>query len=411
MNLNYNFIKKLIHQENNKLVATFKNYTLYTALQPIFSLAHKRVIGYEGLVRVKDQNNNWISPAKLFNLDFNQPDIILLDRLCRYIHTHNFKKLEPKNKWLFLNVHPEIINNGSNYGSFFKNLLSETKLEPEEIVIEVVEKSISDTERLAKKINYYKDLGCLIAIDDFGTGMSNFDRVWSLNPDIIKLDQSLLFNAINEEQREILLPKVISLLRQAGSLVLIEGVENKSQVLKALDSGSDFVQGYYFAKPKTNFSKLNKPQVQFEKLLQEHKKYVQKKKKANNEFYNRYHDPIKKVIKKLKNGQKLAKSLEKLLEDEKVARAYLLSKEGIQIGDVVSKHELGQKDKQYKPLKDAENADWSRKKYLKQAVQSPNQLQITEPYFSINGGHMCITLSIMFETEFGPRILCCDLID
>lgn len=308
-------------------------------------------------------------------------------------------------------MHPEIINNGSDYGAFFESLLSETELKAEQIVIEVVEKSISDTERLAEEINYYKDLGCLIAIDDFGTGMSNFDRIWSLNPDIIKLDRSLLFNTISDERMNILLPKVISLLRQAGSLVLIEGVEEQAQIMKALESGSDFAQGYYFTKPTTDLGKLKESEFEFKRLLKEYKKYEIEKKKENNKFYNRYRNAVKRAVRKIKEGTSLNQALEELLRRDKVVRGYLLTAEGIQIGNVISNHQLNEKSDQYKPLSNAENADWSRKEYLKQAVQSPNQLQVTEPYFSINGGHMCITLSIMFETYLGPRILCCDLID
>jgi hypothetical protein len=39
----------------------------------------------------------------------------------------------------------------------------------------------------------------------------------------------------------------------------------------------------------------------------------------------------------------------------------------------------------------------------------PKQLQITRPYLSITGSHMCVTLSMMCPTNKGKIVLCCDL--
>jgi hypothetical protein len=67
------------------------------------------------------------------------------------------------------------------------------------------------------------------------------------------------------------------------------------------------------------------------------------------------------------------------------------------------------KDKRFSPLEDANSADWFRRHYLRRAIYHPNQLQITRPYLSITGGHMCVTLSMKFTCQDGDCILCCDL--
>ena len=43
-------------------------------------------------------------------------------------------------------------------------------------------------------------MGCLIAIDDFGAGHSNFERIWDLEPDSVKLDRSLVSRAANSSK-------------------------------------------------------------------------------------------------------------------------------------------------------------------------------------------------------------------
>ena len=58
-----------------------------------------------------------------------------------------------------------------------------------------METSAYDEENLARCVQYFRDLGCLVAIDDFGAGESNFERIWRLKPDIVKLDRSMVVEA------------------------------------------------------------------------------------------------------------------------------------------------------------------------------------------------------------------------
>ena len=47
-----------------------------------------------------------------------------------------------------------------------------------------------------------------------------------------------------------MLPAVIEiLLHEAGAKVVIEGIEDATEALLAIESGADFLQGFYFATP------------------------------------------------------------------------------------------------------------------------------------------------------------------
>ncbi len=95
-----------------------------------------------------------------------------------------------------------------------------------------------------------RQMGFLIALDDFGAGHSNFDRVWSIKPDIVKLDRSLVAGLAQDRSRQRVVAQMVSLLHECGSLVLMEGVETHDEALVALESDVDFVQGYYFGRPQ-----------------------------------------------------------------------------------------------------------------------------------------------------------------
>jgi len=58
-------LSRIAQWENRKnifLTGHIDHLNLYTALQPIFSIAHKRIAGYEALLSVKDAARNRISP-------------------------------------------------------------------------------------------------------------------------------------------------------------------------------------------------------------------------------------------------------------------------------------------------------------------------------------------------------------
>jgi EAL domain-containing protein (putative c-di-GMP-specific phosphodiesterase class I) len=406
------FIKQYTERKNSFLTGRMDGLKLYTALQPVFSIAHKRVVGYEALLRVKNSESQWISPAPLFEKSENPFADVHLDRLCRYIHLNNFLNLKDEINWLFLNVSPVTIGNAQKYGPFFKSVIESFDFPAHRIVIEIVEYPIGDNDCLKETVDFYKDLGCLIAIDDFGAGASNFDRIWTLNPNIVKLDRSFLIKASMEKSIRHLLPGIVSLLHQAGSLVLIEGVETREQAIISIESDVDFVQGFYFGKPSIELSRsFEKEFKEFDPLLEEYKTLAYGEDIKFQRKINRYRSVFNDAATRLMNGLSFEKATRDLLSQPAVVRCYRIGADGIQMGNTLVSEALEpHRNDCYRPLDDARSADWFRRHYLKRALLHPGQLQISRPYLSITGAHMCITLSMKFSDRDKESVLCCDLI-
>ncbi len=123
-------IGPMLNQHDYGWSASFQGLILRTALQPIFSIAHKRVVGYEALVRTFDTDNASVLPIHLFQLPTSEPENVLLDRLCRYLHVQNYSSFSDQVNWLFLNVSPKVVANGRHSDSFFGRLLERTGLSP-----------------------------------------------------------------------------------------------------------------------------------------------------------------------------------------------------------------------------------------------------------------------------------------
>ncbi|CAN0573754.1 unnamed protein product, partial [Ectocarpus sp. 12 AP-2014] len=224
-------LSPMLNKEGDSWTADYQGLTLRTALQPIYSISHKRVVGYEALIRAFDTDNSAVLPIHLFGLPASNAENLLLDRLCRYLHIRNYSGFHDQLNWLFLNVSPQVVTSGSRADAFFGQLLEKTGLPPHRIVMEIVEQPTDDADRLRETVAYYQKLGCLTAIDDFGAGHSNFERIWNLSPDIVKLDRKLLTRATDDHKARQILNWIVSLLHQSGCLVLLEGVETRDQAL------------------------------------------------------------------------------------------------------------------------------------------------------------------------------------
>lgn len=406
-------VAQAAHHEGEKAYGFFQGLRLSSVFQPIFSLAHKRIVGYEALVRAVNIQGKPVRPDLLFQRGDDLAGTVFLDRLCRHLHLENFQTFPNDDiNWLFLNVSPQTITHGRNFGSFFTDLLERHSLPPHRVVIEIVEHPFStdNNRHLTETIKYYQDLGCLTAIDDFGAGHSNFDRIWTLKPDLVKLDRSMLELATSRKEIRQLLPGIVSLLHQAGALVIMEGIETEAQAIIAMESDIDMVQGYYFAKPHHNLNMLSETRPPFEALFGTYKTMEAALGNRLQKTYQRYYKQFLTTVALLQEGCAFIDSTEPLFEDDTVIRCWLLDPSGQQIGSTItSRAHAGKNNPKYRPLEDARSADWYRRHYMKRAIMHPGQLQITRPYLSITGAHMCITLSMMFKGVAGDIILCCDL--
>ncbi len=387
----------------------FDGHTLRSAFQPIFSLSHQRAVGYEALLRA-ERNGSPVAPPAVFGSVEKLEQTVLLDRTCRALHARNFAPLHGNDVWLFLNINSRVVAGGRSYGAFFAELLECNGLAPHQVVVEILENAIHDEDALSETVDHYKELGCLVAIDDFGAGHSNFDRIVRLEPDIVKLDRGILQHAGHTGLARRLLPSLISLLHEAGSLVVLEGVETVDEALLALDADADFAQGYYFARPAPADELTTERDALFRELTAHAGHRQARHDRARAQWLAPYLTVFEQSSASYAAGADAEVALFRLLNRAHVARCYVLDQHGVQVGDNVEPQPgRAGAGRRYAPLLDAAGACWSRKPYFLRAMAEPGRVQVTRPYLSVTGAHMCVTLSVAVEREREIHVLCCDL--
>ncbi|MBF0131747.1 MAG: EAL domain-containing protein [Magnetococcales bacterium] len=401
------FVGDSVFRDGRWGVGYFDGLRLDGALQPIYCLSHKRPIGFEGLIRPKDTLGQPISPGELFGRATNPEQRVHLDRICRAVHIHNFVELGLDEGWLFLNLNPNLFwTYKRDLRAFTMDLLDHFNLDPHRVVLEILEKSIPDEGLMGALVDHYHEKGCLVAIDDFGSGHANFDRIWRFRPDIVKLDQSIITNAMHNPQARRMVPGLVSLIHQAGALVLIEGIETHDQAMIALDAEADFVQGFYFGRPMSDLEDVNelKSDALYELGIRfrHHFHGEAQKQFAKIRFYldllQRWIGPIDSLTVLRANALEFAK-------ESGVKRCFILDEFGHQNGPNMA---VGHRS-HFAHIAGGDGADWSRRTYYRRAIVRHGVPQVIGPYFSQPDASMCITLSMALPLDGVVWVFCADL--
>jgi EAL domain-containing protein (putative c-di-GMP-specific phosphodiesterase class I) len=382
---------------------------LESRFQPIFSLSHRRIVGHEALLQATTETGARVPTEQVFAIPSSEGEMLSLDRMTHVVHLANFMRQRSAAGWLFLNINPRVFVAGKSDPEFFPRLLAENGCPAQRVVIEVLEDQIGE-QGFEETVQFYRELGCLIAIDDFGVGHSNFDRVWRLGPEIVKLDRSMVCRAATESRVRRMMQRIVSLLHEAGALALLEGVETAAEAQIAMDTDADLVQGYYLAMPEKNL--LHNVGLR-EKLDGIWCEFEQRSVRQSKEYRERIAPHINAIgyaASLLEAGLPMEQAVAGFLHQPNVEHCYLINSEGQQTGQNIAAPGMVERlNPRYEPLLNASGAKWSTRDYFRNAMAHPGKVQVTRPYLSITGTVECVTLSMRLIIDGEVCVLCGDV--
>jgi len=157
----------------------------------------------------------------------------------------------PSDALLFVNVHglelidEELFAEDNPLGAFASR-----------VVLEITERTGIDPAAGPARVAMLRKLGYRIAVDDLGAGYAALGALASLEPEIVKLDMSLIRDLDRQPTKRRVVAAIATLCRELGSRVVAEGVETEAERVALLGSGIELLQGYLFARPTRGFQPL-----------------------------------------------------------------------------------------------------------------------------------------------------------
>lgn len=229
---------------NNLIDQQLLNY----ALQPIVSAETGTLYGYEMLMRAPV--SEFKNPEHLLRLASSQSKLYDIEHLTWFKSLETCKRLLDQgnlkgDEKIFVNsINTQILTEQhiTQLEEKYKDILKN-------VVIELTENEKISDEFSKLKGNIAKRWGALTAIDDFGSGYSNEATLVILQPDLVKIDMSIIHSIDTDTNRQALFGSIVSYTSARGIKILAEGVETKAEMETVVHLGAHYIQGYYVAKP------------------------------------------------------------------------------------------------------------------------------------------------------------------
>lgn len=220
------------------------------AVQPMVSAREENVVGGEALLRWRFQGED-VPPEVFIPLLEKNGSIRQVGRwvaeqaVCTCVRARSYA---PEFFVTFNVSLPQLLDDG--FLSFLREILEKYRLDSSGLVAELTESSLDEhPEKLTGFVNGCRTLGVRVALDDFGSGCSSMRMLLQCPSSIIKLDRSLIREAMGSQEKLSFLRSIVFACHQFGKTVCVEGVESEQQNSIVRGMGCDTIQGFFHHRP------------------------------------------------------------------------------------------------------------------------------------------------------------------
>lgn len=243
--------KRVSRPSLEAIKTAFNFHEIYFDYQGVHDALQRKIVGYEALIRMRDQNLRIVPPDyfvdEYYHLTNNESENMSRAKLFR----HHIDSLKRANiGWVSYNIRGSDLI-GKNYSDLIE--FCSPKSCGVQICLELSEEEISeriDLPQLRDTLEALKNNGFMIYLDDFGKERSNFHRLVELPFDIVKIDRVLIQNIGVVEKSEKLISFLMGLTKDFGMQLVAEGVETELQAKVLLDNNLNLHQGFLYSRPR-----------------------------------------------------------------------------------------------------------------------------------------------------------------
>ncbi len=219
--------------------------TIWMAYQPIVRCSRKAIVAYEALVRTDEQS--LLRPYDLFQAAEKLNRLDYLGRVIRQAVASDQRL--PERVDIYVNLRLEDLTDDD----LFADDAPLSRM-ADRVVLEMSERRPLTTVPQARaRISGLRRMGYRIALDDLGGGCSGLTSLGQMQPDVVKLDMSLIRDIGRDLMKQKLVEAMIQTCTDLGIAVICEGVHDREERDTLLALGGDLMQGYFFGKPSGIF--------------------------------------------------------------------------------------------------------------------------------------------------------------
>lgn len=219
--------------------------SMWMAYHPIIDVNKKLIFGYEALLRSTEPSLP--HPGAVIDAAMRLGRLESLGRAIRSLASEPIPA--DADFSLFVNLHVTDLTDPS-----LSDPESPLSKIAHRVVLEITERSSLDEVKDARRrVAALREMGFRIAVDDLGAGYAGLSSFTLLEPEIVKLDMSLVRDIHVTSTKQKVVRSMTALSKDMGMTVVAEGVETREERDCLVDLGCDLLQGFLFAKPGRAF--------------------------------------------------------------------------------------------------------------------------------------------------------------
>ncbi len=220
--------------------------------QPQLDIKTNKISGFEALIRWRNAELGFVSPAKFIGVAEDTHLIIpigewVLRNASLFLkRLHNLGHTE-----LTISVNVSMLQLlQDDFADVVMDILEMTKINPKYLELEITESILMESyEAIAGKLKLMRARGIKIALDDFGKGYSSLNYLRQLPITTLKIDKTFIDTISTEGKNKSLTDHIVKIGRSMDLCVVAEGVENEDQMQYLIKHKCNKIQGYLFSKP------------------------------------------------------------------------------------------------------------------------------------------------------------------
>ncbi|MDJ1168639.1 EAL domain-containing protein [Roseofilum sp. BLCC_M154] len=242
----------LIRMEN-ELRTALDEQQFKLVYQPIIDLETQIITGFEALIRWQSPKRGFVTPDRFIPLAESTSLIVPIGQWVMQTGLEALKKMQQRVNYpvsMSFNIASRQIEE-PNFLQFLLDCTDQYGLNPQQVKLEILERTLFDSERAIAWVQQCHALGFPLVLDDFGTGYSSLQYLNEYNLDTLKIDKSFVqgMNVQENNKSCSICHAIVKLSKALEMTIIAEGIETPEhlQVLKTF--GCNYGQGYFFSRP------------------------------------------------------------------------------------------------------------------------------------------------------------------
>ena len=221
------------------------------ALQPVVNTRTREVAGYEVLIRLREDNGEFILPGGFLP---TAERFGLATDIDRWVIDHAIVALAAARAsdpclHYAINLSAQTLTS-LGIAEFITEKIRAHGVDPTALTFEITETAaIADLGTAIKFLSGLQALGCKTALDDFGSGMSSFAYLKDLPVDLVKIDGKFIKNLTQDPVDQAMVKAMNDIAHALGKETIAEFVENEESFQFLADIGVDYAQGFHLGRP------------------------------------------------------------------------------------------------------------------------------------------------------------------